>query len=95
MWTRPTPWAILQPSSPGSARAFSKPGCTTEIGASQPRLEFVRVAVLSPETSAGLGDFRREADRLQIARLCEFHLFSATFQGVDAPHRSRTLSSER
>jgi exodeoxyribonuclease VII large subunit len=48
-------------------------------------VEFVRVAVLSPETSAGLGDFRREADRLQIARLCEFHLFSATFQGIDAP----------
>ena len=26
--------------------------------------EFVRVAVISPETSAGLGDFRRETDRL-------------------------------
>jgi exodeoxyribonuclease VII large subunit len=48
-------------------------------------LEFTRVAVLSPETSAGLGDFRREADRLQSAQLCEFHLFAATFQGVDAP----------
>src|SRR5271157_1448200 len=38
-------------------------------------VEFVRVAVISPETSAGLGDFRREADRLQTAILCEFHLF--------------------
>jgi exodeoxyribonuclease VII large subunit len=47
--------------------------------------EFIRVAVLSPETSAGLGDFRREADRLQMARLCEFQLFAATFQGIDAP----------
>jgi exodeoxyribonuclease VII small subunit len=27
-------------------------------------VEFVRVAVISPETSAGLGDFRRETDRL-------------------------------
>jgi exodeoxyribonuclease VII large subunit len=46
-------------------------------------LEFVRVAVISPETSAGLGDFRREADLLQTAKLCEFYLFPATFQGVE------------
>ena len=46
-------------------------------------VEFVRVAVISPETSAGLGDFRQEADRLQTAILCEFHLFPATFQGVE------------
>ncbi len=46
-------------------------------------LEFVRVAVISPETSAGLGDFRREADLLRTAILCEFHLFPATFQGVE------------
>jgi exodeoxyribonuclease VII large subunit len=46
-------------------------------------VEFVRVAVISPETSAGLGDFRREADLLQTAILCEFHLFPATFQGVE------------
>jgi len=46
-------------------------------------VEFVRVAVISPETSAGLGDFRREADCLQTATLCEFHLFPATFQGVE------------
>jgi exodeoxyribonuclease VII large subunit len=52
--------------------------------------EFVRIAVLSPETSAGLGDFRREADLLQIGQLCEFHLFSATFQGVDAASSIQT-----
>ena len=46
-------------------------------------LEFVRIAVISPETSAGLGDFRREADLLHTAILCEFHLFPATFQGVE------------
>jgi exodeoxyribonuclease VII large subunit len=47
-------------------------------------VEFVRVAVISPETSAGLGDFRQEADLLQGAALCDFHLFPATFQGVEA-----------
>lgn len=46
-------------------------------------VEFVRVAVISPETSAGLGDFRREADLIQTAILCEFHLFQATFEGVE------------
>jgi exodeoxyribonuclease VII large subunit len=48
-------------------------------------VEFVRVAVISPETSAGLGDFRQEADRLHAATLCDFQLFPATFQGVEAP----------
>ncbi len=56
--------------------------------------EFVRVAVISPETSAGLGDFRREADRLQAAILCEFHLFPATFQGVEAPSSIQTAIFE-
>jgi exodeoxyribonuclease VII large subunit len=46
-------------------------------------VEFVRVAVSSPETSAGLGNFRREADLLHTAILCEFHFFPATFQGVE------------
>jgi hypothetical protein len=32
--------------------------------------EFVRVAVISPGSSAGLGDFRAEVDRLQSAGLC-------------------------
>jgi exodeoxyribonuclease VII large subunit len=53
-------------------------------------IEFVRVAVISPETSAGLGDFRREAVRLQSAILCEFQLFAATFQGVEAPSSIQT-----
>jgi exodeoxyribonuclease VII large subunit len=46
-------------------------------------VEFVRVAVISPETSAGLGDFRRETDRLQDAGLCEFVYFHASFQGTE------------
>ena len=53
-------------------------------------VEFVRVAVISPETSAGLGDFRREADLLQTAILCEFHLFPATFQGVETSSSIQT-----
>ena len=48
-------------------------------------VEYVRVAVISPETSAGHGDFRREADLLHQAGLCDFHFFQATFQGVEAP----------
>ena len=53
-------------------------------------VEFVRVAVISPETSAGLGDFRREADLLHTAILCDFHLFPATFQGVETPSSIQT-----
>ena len=53
-------------------------------------LDFVRVAVISPETSAGLGDFQRESDRLQRGGLCDFSFFRATFQGLDAPSSIRT-----
>lgn len=47
--------------------------------------DFTRVAVLSPRSAAGLGDFRREADRLQAAGACDFTYFEATFQGREAP----------
>src|SRR4051794_21421140 len=57
-------------------------------------VEFVRVAVISPETSAGLGDFRRETDRLQDAGLCDFAFYPATFQGLDAPSSLRTAVNE-
>jgi len=53
-------------------------------------VEFVRVGVISPETSAGLGDFRREADLLQNAGLCEFCLFPATFQGMETSSSIQT-----
>jgi exodeoxyribonuclease VII large subunit len=56
----------------------------------RPKSEFVRVAVIRPETSAGLGDFRREADLLSSAKLCEFHLFPATFQGVETSSSIQT-----
>ncbi|SIN68264.1 Exodeoxyribonuclease VII large subunit [Singulisphaera sp. GP187] len=57
-------------------------------------VEFVRVAVISPESSAGLGDFRRETDRLHHAGLCEFLFFGATFQGVNAPSSIRSALNE-
>ena len=57
-------------------------------------VEFVRVAVISPATSAGLGDFRRETDRLQHAGLCDFHFYHATFQGTEAPSSIRTAVNE-
>lgn len=59
-----------------------------------PPAEFLRVAVISPETSAGLGDFRRETDRLQRGGLCDFAFFRATFQGMDAPASIRTAVNE-
>ncbi len=45
----------------------------------EPR-EFTRVAVVSPDAAAGLGDFRTQADTLQQFGLCQFHYFPALFQ---------------
>jgi exodeoxyribonuclease VII large subunit len=50
---------------------------------------FFRVAVISPATSAGLGDFQNEAERLQRAGLCMFDFFTATFQGKDTSQSIR------
>lgn len=47
--------------------------------------EFVRVAVISPATSAGQGDFRSEADPIGWGELCHFDYFTAVFQGAEAP----------
>jgi len=46
--------------------------------------DFSRVAVLSPEKAAGLGDFRQTVDALEAHGLCEFSYFEATFQGNSA-----------
>ena len=43
--------------------------------------DYTRVAVVSPESAAGLGDFRTQADALQKHRLCDFCYFPAYFQG--------------
>ncbi len=45
--------------------------------------DFTRVAVLSPNAAAGLGDFKREAALLQNYGLCDFHYYTAQFQGLD------------
>jgi exodeoxyribonuclease VII large subunit len=51
--------------------------------------EFCRVAVISPSTSAGQGDFRSETDRLHDAGLCEFNHYPATFQGEETSRSIR------
>jgi exodeoxyribonuclease VII large subunit len=42
-------------------------------------IEFCKVAVIAPPQAAGLGDFKSQAKAL--ADLCEFHYYSASFQG--------------
>ncbi len=42
--------------------------------------DFTRVAVVAPESAAGLGDFRTQADMLEKYALCRFSYFSALFQ---------------
>ena len=44
--------------------------------------DFTRIAVISPDMAAGLGDFKREAAKLEILHLCYFHYYTAQFQGT-------------
>jgi exodeoxyribonuclease VII large subunit len=46
--------------------------------------DFTNIAVISPESAAGLGDFRAEADLLANSGICKFTYYSATFQGQTA-----------
>ncbi|WP_286830957.1 MULTISPECIES: exodeoxyribonuclease VII large subunit [Acinetobacter] len=48
-----------------------------------------RILVIAPENAAGLGDFKKDADALADAQVCEFVYHSATFQGNTAPHSIR------
>jgi exodeoxyribonuclease VII large subunit len=43
--------------------------------------EFCRVAVVAPPQAAGLGDFQSQAKLLATADLCQFHYYTASFQG--------------
>ena len=52
--------------------------------------DFARLAVITPEGAAGLGDFHREVAPLEQAGVLELHYLQATFQGRDA---SRSLSA--
>ncbi len=57
-------------------------------------IDFTRVAVISPQNAAGLGDFNREAQILAKYNLCEFVYFTAQFQGEVAPAQiSKALAS--
>ena len=47
-------------------------------------MDFTRVAVLSPNAAAGLGDFKREASLLEAYKLCSFYYYTAQFQGLEA-----------
>lgn len=47
------------------------------------------VLVIAPENAAGLGDFKKDADALQHAGLCEFVYHAATFQGNTAAQSIR------
>ena len=46
--------------------------------------DFCRVAVISPEHAAGLGDFKQDANQLTQAGLCQFDYFTAVFQSKEA-----------
>lgn len=42
---------------------------------------FKKIAVVSPNEAAGLGDFKADADRLAKYGICDFFYYTATFQG--------------
>ncbi len=44
-------------------------------------IHFTKIAVIAPESAAGLGDFNAEAKFLKENNLCEFKYFYATFEG--------------
>lgn len=48
-----------------------------------PVVDFTRVAVLSPNAAAGLGDFKREASILGSHGVCNFYYYTAQFQGTE------------
>lgn len=49
-----------------------------------PPFDIQNVLVIAPENAAGLGDFKKDADTLQKAGVCNFVYHSATFQGNTA-----------
>jgi exodeoxyribonuclease VII large subunit len=49
--------------------------------------DFTRIAVISPDMAAGLGDFQREATKLENLNLCHFQYYTAQFQGTIASNQ--------
>ncbi len=58
--------------------------------------EFCNVAVIAPPQAAGLGDFKSQANILTTLGLCEFHYYSASFQGqntvTEIPHAFKSVN---
>ena len=57
-------------------------------------MDFTRVAVLSPNAAAGLGDFKREASLLESYKLCSFYYYTAQFQGLEAGEELANILNE-
>jgi exodeoxyribonuclease VII large subunit len=57
-------------------------------------MDFTRVAVLSPNAAAGLGDFKREASLLESYKLCSFYYYTAQFQGLEAAEELANVLNE-
>ena len=61
--------------------------------------DFVRIGILAPDTSAGLEDFLKEADKLSSAGITEFVTVFAPFEGQNAvtniPLALKKLSAEK
>lgn len=53
-----------------------------------------QVLVIAPENAAGLGDFKKDADALQHAGVCNFVYHSATFQGNTAAQSIQTALAQ-
>ena len=56
--------------------------------------DFFSIVVIAPDGAAGLGDFRKEADRLERFGLCSFDYRIAIFQGVKASGSLSTALEE-
>ena len=56
--------------------------------------DFFSIVVIAPDGAAGLGDFRKEADRLERLGLCSFAYHIAIFQGVKASASLSTALKE-
>lgn len=46
--------------------------------------DFTKIAVISPQEAAGLGDFQTIAKKLEEYSLCQFSYYHATFQGINS-----------
>lgn len=63
---------------------LTKKNCFTNNHAKKIPMYFERVAVLTPAGSAGEGDFKKDADKLEKLNLCNFVYYNATMQGLQA-----------